>query len=847
MVLRKSTAVLAVFLAFGAALAAAPAQSGIPTAQAEDSVVLTAENSALFLPASYEQYLELDAPSDAAFSDEYIAIADGGTLYLYARGTDASYTAYTAAGENATITKIQFVGNILYFTVRGTYNSFWQYDCTTNEARQIPSLNCSTFLIVNDMLYTAVISGSQTTLACRSLSDLQAEGTYLGTLSTGTEPWLAYAGDTLYCTVSDQIYYPGPDGMYGDMLSYYISTDTTVNRHISSLCSDGTYLYFSSAAGFFRRAPGSDAAPTLLSDDAAFCRVFALSYYNGRFHCIRGASVREIALNDGSAVYTDYEIAAASDSANRLSGATDIVRAGDLIVTADAGNDRIAVYNSAEDSYETLACESEPELVATDGEIIAYASGTQVYTCDIAAGETAFSSAQLTGTEVVGLSVLYGSTYYVKGNGTRGIVGGDSVETSTSPTGMTADLYGNLNLSYTGGRVRMYTEEEFLTQSTGTDTGITLPVGATSMRTDVDGNLYCLSNGMLMRNGQAFAAIDGTDFVYGTDSARACSYALGYEDDAVYFVFGNYIVATNASTDTAEGTLSAIPTLSELPVGEAKEAVFSHHTQDGLVVDVAARAVGITVDLRALRETDGTAFDYVAYGRSEDARQGILLADDTTNPNGYLVVLFAEADGSYTAELLRSDAVTVAESGWTQAESETRYLSSQVSAYFAPCLDAPLARTTLARGTQVSLLGTIEAPDMTYALVEYETDARTAVRGWIPASYLTTISPDPSTGDQYTLSYLKPSDGIRFTNEAGEERIITERTQVQLFDNGDGTYTARLSEDSSYYAVVTADMVDNDGSEAIRIALIVILTVLALLIIGVYIFLLPREKYRKRR
>ena len=68
MVLRKSTAVLAVFLAFGAALAAAPAQSGIPTAQAEDSVVLTAENSALFLPASYEQYLELDAPSDAAFS-----------------------------------------------------------------------------------------------------------------------------------------------------------------------------------------------------------------------------------------------------------------------------------------------------------------------------------------------------------------------------------------------------------------------------------------------------------------------------------------------------------------------------------------------------------------------------------------------------------------------------------------------------------------------------------------------------------------------------------------------------------------------------------------------------------
>ena len=119
-------------------------------------------------------------------------------------------------------------------------------------------------------------------------------------------------------------------------------------------------------------------------------------------------------------------------------------------------------------------------------------------------------------------------------------------------------------------------------------------------------------------------------------------------------------------------------------------------------------------------------------------------------------------------------------------------------------------------------------------------------RGWVPASYLTTVSPGPAAGDLYTLSYLKPSDGILFTNDAGEERLVTERTQVQLFDNGDGTYTARLTDDSSFHATVTADMLDNDGSEAIRIALIIILTVLALLIVGVYIFLLPREKDRNR-
>ena len=85
-----------------------------------------------------------------------------------------------------------------------------------------------------------------------------------------------------------------------------------------------------------------------------------------------------------------------------------------------------------------------------------------------------------------------------------------------------------------------------------------------------------------------------------------------------------------------------------------------------------------------------------------------------------------------------------------------------------------------------------------------------------------------------------------FTNAAGEECVITERVQVRLYDNGDGTYTARLSDDVSYSAVISSDMIDDGNAEVIRIALIVILTVLALVILGVYIFLLPWEKYRKK-
>ena len=74
-----------------------------------------------------------------------------------------------------------------------------------------------------------------------------------------------------------------------------------------------------------------------------------------------------------------------------------------------------------------------------------------------------------------------------------------------------------------------------------------------------------------------------------------------------------------------------------------------------------------------------------------------------------------------------------------------------------------------------------------------------------------------------------------------------ERVQVRLYDNGDGTYTARLADDLSYGATITGDMIDDGNAEVIRIVLIVILTVLALVILGVYLYLLPWEKYRKNK
>lgn len=850
MVIRKRAGVaLAALLALSAAGAAFPlyentSASADESAVRVSSVALTAENASLFLPASYEEYLPLESPSDVAFSENYIAIADGMNLYVYARENGSEYKLYTLSSGN--IAKIGFHGDDLYFVVRDSDASirFYRYDYATGSARDM-GFNCSTFLIVGDTLYSATVAGSSTTFAARTLTaDGAGEAQTLGELSTSTEPYLAYAGGTLYCCVNDRIYTPRADtGKFdADDPGEYLG-ESAQTANVTSVCSDGTSLYFSSTAGLFRRGTGSDGTVTRLSDASGLSD---MSFHGSALYCIEGKSVREITVAGDSAAFTSYEITSASDSENRLSGADDMARAGNLLVTADAGNSRVSVYNFQTQSYSVIPCAEAPSIVATDGETIAYAAGTNIYTC--AYGDTQFTQADLSSSllqDISGLACVYGTVYYVTENGMRGSVGGTMVSSTGAPTGLATDLYGNLYVTYSGDeKARKFTETEFTTAgAAGTGTGVTVPGGATSLEADYQGNLYYLSGGVLYRNGEQFATVSGSDFIWTQDGSaqNAVSFALGFEDDEVYFNFGNYLVKSNA------GTLADIPTLSEIAVGGARDETFAHHAEDRLLVTVPAGTVGISTDLTALRDEGGETFPYRSYARAAEERQGVFLAET----DGWSLVLFAEGDGTYTAGLYPSSSLAFTDASEYYTASEptlTRYVSSSVSVYYAPCLESALAQRQLPRGTQVTLIGTVQTAEFTYALVEFSDDARTAARGYVPASYLTSIPADLSSGENYTLAYLKSSDeGILFTAADGSERLVTERVQVRLYDNGDGTYTARLADDLSYSATITDDMIDDGNAEVIRIVLIVILTVLALVILGVYLYLLPWEKYRKNK
>ncbi|MDE7296245.1 MAG: hypothetical protein K2N84_03165, partial [Clostridia bacterium] len=238
-------------------------------------------------------------------------------------------------------------------------------------------------------------------------------------------------------------------------------------------------------------------------------------------------------------------------------------------------------------------------------------------------------------------------------------------------------------------------------------------------------------------------------------------------------------------------------------------------------------------------ETD-SCFPYKTYFRTEEEQRGVILA----KTDKYALV-FLETDEKqhhgYKAVLFRLEDITPVADCYEE-EEWSGYLSSSVSAYYVTALCPDLAGVRLSRGEFVSVKGYVHAPNRDYARISYQTKDHIIAYGYVPASFLTEINPLSSSASSFTAGYVKENeDGIIFTAQDGETLTITERTRAKLYADGDG-YLARVEVDGkTYTAHVTEDDVDWGSSDALRISLIIILTVLALVIIGAYVYLYPRK------
>ncbi len=916
---KKTALILALTLAAGAAIPSAlPACAEEPAEEAADtkpsfSEELTTENAELFLPETYEQYLPLENPKYMTMNDEYVVVSDGKTMYLYNKA-EAKYDIYNFSTEsNSTITKIQFAGERrerLFFTVSG---KFYEYDFANGQAID-HRLPCSTFLIVDDTLYSVRGSDNNYSLYYYPLDDLEAPEQPIGKeIELSVLPKLTYEAGTLYY-ITDNYTVMGYDitktePEYSGKFSLDDTSETSRVPNMQFACAYHGYIYYTVTGNTPSSYPNGIYRTELLNTSGhtksgqkqplkAGTGFTAIDSFDDKLYCIYGKTVRELTVTENGLEFSGYEIAASSDSPYRLSSAGEVARTKNLVAFADKGNKRVTVYNRQNPDnddpnkrFTVIDCKDErdepyiPEHIAIDKvEEKILKNGKTLYTNQIAvsSGDKIFlytfsrypdhseedsvvlSDYKSVPQSVKGMTFVYGECYFIMDYACYGYFNGDTTKEchftlqsgSTNPEHIGSDIYGNLYVAF-GKHVTQFKESDFKKESLPENSFLSLTRTPVNLSVDYQGNVWYLTeDGKLCCNDEdetsisTKPAINGKNFVYLNETQDyPVSFALAYDDDEVFFNFGDYVVKTKPYT------LERLPALNKITAGEAQEKTFELRNPDKLFVEVPEGQVGVRINLDDLKAgTTNSYFSSEGYFRTKEEQRGVLLYEPQEN-GFYVIALYDEETRNFSANIFDKSHsnITFLTDYYTEANDD-RFIASNVSLCSAPCLFPTvgsklpaLAELRLLRGAKVTVLGYAVGVDREYALVNVIANERENLLGYVPVSFLSKTDPLGVAYENYMLGFLKGGNGVILLSEDGTELAITELTQAKIYDNGDGTFTAVVVKDGVAYSnTVQESDISRGETDALRISLIVVLSVLALVIICGYVFLLfPHRKKKK--
>ncbi len=687
-------------------------------------------------PTSYEQYLDLTAPSDVAVNERYVAIADGNVIYLY-DNENKIYREYLHGGEHK-VTKMQFSDNgELYFCDESTF--LYQLNMQTLESAQT-GLVCSTFALSGNEIYFSNVSGNNSTLSTTTLANPQM-----------TAPFLKGIGsDTVFSICDEEIFYTDSGNYLHKYPSVGNSFVSNFQNVLSSVVATPSLFYCTDVTGNFSvynfndlYEDGGNALPVFTAD-GDFSK---LALFNGYVYAVDGASIRQYSIEDEK--FTDYEICSSSDSVNRLHDSTDVLLHENKILTADKGNNRISV-REPNGEYRVISTQAQIDgtqngaqaqtLAATENTVL-IAVERAAYLYDLTSGEFLqkfdFGENKLTG--AVG---VYGKYYFVTHSNGYYVaerkatddekeiwtLSAPVTKSGSSPTHLAADVYGDLYV-VRGGNAYKYGETAFLDKD---DSGKQL--GAISTHTkkiavDYGGNLYALADGDLT----CYYADDWSSrqmqlpltSVYSKTQSQITSFTFGVEEQATYVLYnGNYVL--NAPLD--------LPTVKTILVQDLDEKVFSAESAQFSVVQTQEKSLLVEIDFETLNGSEH--FPYLGLTRSENSRTTLkigelspynLLAEYDENLRQYHVYLVKK---DFCAEMDESEYFT------TYEEEKYGYLTNEVHTYKFPYLTSLLTIDGLDKNAKIQLLGEVTKLDHDYYRVSYQTETGEKT-GYIPKGYIT--------------------------------------------------------------------------------------------------------------
>ena len=735
---------LATCSAAGAAFAFTQNQS---PAIAQESTS-TASNVQLLLPTSYEQYLDLTAPTDVAVCEDYTAIADGNVIYVYDK-TDGVYREYVHEvnandPSKNNVTKLQFdsTGDLYFLDATYLYvlkPATLELPTPTVQDTKFP---CTSFYLHKNMLYFTDVKPSHTQLSQLDVLtngiDVNKSETLINSLKG--KPTITVYQNELYYTEDNTI------------SKYSFDTNTTApvawlpqSQVLTSVqivddvlcCTDNAQSFY---AYNLLDIMGSHTAEPLVKTQGNFS---ALSVFEGGVYAVDGNIIRRFSVAD--LAFTGYEISNKSASANRISAVTDSYLAGNLLMLADVGNHRISfcdtqtgefltpIQNTLTVSY--LVSDGNTVLAANADKAILYSMQTETYGAVLAEFDDFIGN-------IVGAASVYGKYYLALDNYCHYLLEADETgkwhctETkrvaTRQPSLLTADVYGNLYVA-SGSKIHRYTEEQFLSvDQDGEEVYGNLPQAATKIMVDYAGSLYALIENKLYKLGEENAYALNQPLVY-VDTATLTSFAFGIERNETYLVYQeNYAAKT---------TLLNLPTVKTIAVGETGNDIFAKESATFSVVQTLPDALVVYFDIHTLQGAE--VFPYVNYERRAQPFTALKIGETQTHN---ALALFNETTHEYQTCLVLKTQCQELPAEEYRADYETEkfgYLSNAVSLYKFPYLNSALTASRLSAGTQVILLGEIDKLDHPYYHVAFIDENGARQTGFIPKAYVTLFNGAP--------------------------------------------------------------------------------------------------------
>ncbi len=696
----------------------------------------------LFLPASYEQYLPLEDPTDVAVTSDRIAVADGNTVYVYTRATN-EYKCYT---HDKNVNELQFSGSSLYFLDQGMNLFSVNADALPQEPilTQNAVQHCISFTISADLIYFTKSSGNIAKIYSAPLTNPMNEKTESGEIPTNTNPAL---------TVSDGKLYYTDDGTNSHLYPLDQNQEIDLQHHaINSIAIDNGILYYTASGSFYAYRlsdlMNEDAPVSVFSHSSDYSAITGAD--DGYIYAVCGSSIKQYDPEKNG--FTDYEIADSSAAQNRLSGATDSVLTGELLITADAGNSRISVTDVNGKTTRTIDSIAG-DMISSNGKTALVANATQAALYDLKTGETLQSFPSFA-SPLVGVTNVYGTYYFATETGFGKITEENKLSaitpvTNGTPRMLCSDVYGEIYVGFASGAVFRYTEEEYLNVNTKreeADKLTTLPSNTKKLLVDFERNLYALKNGELhVYKNEAWQIRSLAKSVVYSQNAQTPvnSLCFGVETNQAYLMYaGNFFVETDEF---------ALPTLSSVPTLNADEQVFGESGEFSLV-RIAKNTLYIHFDIERLN--GATVFPYLRHERKESEKTALKLGEAGRFD---LVAVFEEDTRQYVAALVerRSCLEELNETEFLKpaeefTEDKTGYTTNALPLYKFPYLTDLLTVCELPKNAELTVLGEIGELDYRYYRVSYVDEQGITRTGYVPQPYVSSFDGRYPTAEKVT-------------------------------------------------------------------------------------------------